>query len=94
MLRALLRELVGYPHQSTQPRTHSVVELEPSSETYVGLIVRLRLVVNGTALLLFSASTVFGGPVDITLAELAIESFFPADLSTAEALRALAQTAP
>jgi len=33
---------------------------------------------------------VFGTPVDITLAELALESFFPADAATAEALRRLA----
>jgi hypothetical protein len=36
-----------------------------------------------------STTTVFGTPVDITLAELAIESFFPADAATAEALRRL-----
>ena len=33
---------------------------------------------------------VFGTPVDITLSELAVESFFPADGNTAEALRARA----
>jgi hypothetical protein len=33
---------------------------------------------------------VFGTPVDITLAELALESFFPADAATGEALRAMA----
>jgi hypothetical protein len=32
---------------------------------------------------------VFGTPVDITLQELALETFFPADAATAEALRAL-----
>jgi hypothetical protein len=31
----------------------------------------------------------FGTPVDVTLAELAIESFFPADAGTAEALRGM-----
>ncbi|NIE68416.1 helix-turn-helix transcriptional regulator [Burkholderia sp. Ax-1719] len=35
----------------------------------------------------YSATTVFGTPVDITLSELAIEAFFPADARTAEALR-------
>jgi len=34
-----------------------------------------------------SATTVFGTPVDVTLAELAIEMFFPADQATAEAVR-------
>uniref|UniRef100_UPI0038CD5376 helix-turn-helix domain-containing protein n=1 Tax=Paraburkholderia bannensis TaxID=765414 RepID=UPI0038CD5376 len=35
----------------------------------------------------YSTTTVFGTPVDITLSELAIEAFFPADTQTAEALR-------
>jgi hypothetical protein len=36
-----------------------------------------------------STITVFGTPLDITLSELAIESFFPADAETGEALRAM-----
>ena len=35
----------------------------------------------------FSTTTVFGTPLDITLSELAIESFFPADAATAEIMR-------
>jgi hypothetical protein len=35
-----------------------------------------------------STTTVFGTPVDITLSELAIEAFLPADAATAEALGA------
>jgi len=35
-------------------------------------------------------TTIFGSPVDITLSELAIEAFLPADASTAQALRAIA----
>jgi hypothetical protein len=42
------------------------------------------------ALSFFSTTTIFGTPVDVTLSELAIESFFPADSQTAEALRRLA----
>ena len=36
----------------------------------------------------FSIVAAFGTPVDITVSELAIESFFPADAATAEAIRA------
>ena len=36
-----------------------------------------------------STITVFGTPVDITLSELALETFFPADARTAELLRRL-----
>ena len=35
----------------------------------------------------FSTVATFGTAVDITVAELAIESFFPADAATGEALR-------
>ena len=38
-----------------------------------------------------STTTVFGTPVDVTLQELAVESFFPADAQTAAALGALAR---
>jgi hypothetical protein len=34
----------------------------------------------------------FGTPVEVTLSELAIESFFPADAETAERLRQLSGT--
>ncbi len=35
--------------------------------------------------------TIFGTPVDVTLSELAIEAFFPADAKSAELLRSLAE---
>jgi hypothetical protein len=37
-----------------------------------------------------STTTIFGTPVDVTLQELAMETFFPADARTGEALRQLA----
>ena len=40
---------------------------------------------------LISTTTIFGTPVDVTLQELAVESFFPADDFTANALRELAR---
>jgi hypothetical protein len=42
----------------------------------------------------FSAVTVLGTPQDITLQELRIESFFPADAVTAAAARRLADEGP
>jgi len=41
-----------------------------------------------------STITVFGTPVEVTLSELAIEAFFPADESTTKALAALAAAQP
>jgi len=40
-----------------------------------------------------STTTVFGTPVDVTLAELALETFFPADAATAERLQRAAASA-
>ena len=37
-----------------------------------------------------STVTIFGTPVDITLSELAIEAFFPADAESAALLQAMA----
>jgi transcriptional regulator with XRE-family HTH domain len=45
---------------------------------------------NGEVLSFFSTTMVFGTPVDITLSELALETFFPADDNTAERLREMA----
>ena len=49
--------------------------------------VPFKLVTERGLLSFMSTTTVFGTPVDITLAELALESFFPADALTAETLR-------
>ena len=54
------------------------------------VFVPLQLESDVGVLSLISTTTVFGTPLDITLSELAIESFFPADLATAAALRRLA----
>jgi transcriptional regulator with XRE-family HTH domain len=55
-----------------------------------GIVVPLRYRAGDTELSFFSTTTVFGTPLDVTVAELAIEAFYPADPMTAEALRALA----
>jgi len=52
--------------------------------------VPLRLSFEGEVLTFLSTTTVFGTPVDVTLEQLAIESFFPADTATAEILKRLA----
>jgi transcriptional regulator with XRE-family HTH domain len=44
----------------------------------------------GEVLSFISTTMVFGTPVDITLSELALETFFPADELTAERMRAIA----
>ena len=85
ILVELMNELRSYPAASASgvgtPTTH---------QDYAGVIVPLRLVTNGGILSFFSTTAVFGTPIDITLSELALESFFPADAATVETLRSLA----
>jgi transcriptional regulator with XRE-family HTH domain len=52
------------------------------------LVVCLRLRASDGELAFFSTIATFGTAVDVTISELAIESFFPADRATAEYLRA------
>ncbi|MCD4532707.1 helix-turn-helix transcriptional regulator [Nocardioides sp. cx-169] len=51
-----------------------------------GLVVPLRLRIDGAELRLLSTTTVFGTPREVTLSELAIEAFYPADQATRRAL--------
>jgi hypothetical protein len=83
VLIGLLSELSGYP----APRTTRPVP--PPDRDLAGIVVPFRLVADGGILSFFSTTTIFGTPVDITLSELALESFFPATEATAEAVRRL-----
>jgi transcriptional regulator with XRE-family HTH domain len=58
-----------------------------AGQDYAGIVTPLHLAVEGGVLALFSTTTTFGTPRDITLAELALECLYPADPATAEALR-------
>jgi len=80
VLVRLLRELREYPAPQ---------EAGADVDTNA-VVVPFRLTTDAGVLALFSTTTVFGTPVDITLSELALEAFYPADAVTAEALRKLA----
>ncbi|SDI77523.1 DNA-binding transcriptional regulator, XRE-family HTH domain [Actinokineospora alba] len=75
-LAELHDELAGYPCAEAEPVVDSA-----------DVVVPLRLRHGGVELALISTVTTFGTPMDVTVAELAIESFFPADAATAAALR-------
>jgi transcriptional regulator with XRE-family HTH domain len=62
------------------------------ASTLGGVAVPLRIRTPEGVLSLISTTTVFGTPVDVTLSELALETFFRADEETAAALRAMAAT--
>jgi transcriptional regulator with XRE-family HTH domain len=57
-----------------------------------GVAVPLRIRTGRGILNVYSTTTIFGTPIDVTLAELAIESFFPAEAATAVAFRRYAET--
>jgi transcriptional regulator with XRE-family HTH domain len=80
LLDGLMTELLGYP--APDAASHHQHEL-----SYGGVAVPFRLAVPGGVLSFLSTTTVFGTPVDITLSELAMEAFFPADAATASMLR-------
>ena len=79
-LLALAEELRSYPGVVTGP----IGVADPTALLFVPLV--LRGDERAPALTFFSTLTTFGTAVDITLAELSIEAFFPADDATARAL--------
>jgi transcriptional regulator with XRE-family HTH domain len=85
VLVELLRELNGYPMPNSARSRPPISDRE-----YAGVVVPFRLITEAGQLTFFSTTTIFGTPIDITLSELAIESFFPADAVTAAAVRRLA----
>jgi len=83
-LLALQEELQSYPVPPGADDTRLDGEL-------LGVAMPLRFrAANGAVLGFISTTTVFGTPVDVTLQELALETFFPADEETAAVLRSLA----
>jgi transcriptional regulator with XRE-family HTH domain len=80
----------------TEIRAYPIAEGEPRGgrDEYGGVAVPFRLRTPQGELSFFTTTTVFGTPVDVTLQELTLETFFPADEATARAMTALAATAP
>jgi transcriptional regulator with XRE-family HTH domain len=78
-LAELLDELRGYPCDEPEPE----VEIPAPGD----VVISLRLRHEHTELSFLSTVATFGTPLDVTVAELAIESFFPADEPTAATLR-------
>lgn len=83
VLMDLVKELSAYPAPADAKPHHGGNE-------YAGVVVPLQFITDAGILSFISTTTVFGTPIDVTLSELALETFFPADAATAEALRNLA----
>ncbi len=87
VLQALHDELEAYP----PPAVHHDL---PAIDTALSAVaVPIQFVTPNGVLSFITTITIFGTPVDVTLQELAVESFFPADEQTAAALAALAAQA-
>jgi transcriptional regulator with XRE-family HTH domain len=80
-LAALLAEMRAYPGG----------EADLAAEDFNGVLIPLRLRTPAGTLSMFTTTTVFGSAVEVTLAELVLEAFYPADEFTAQALRGLAE---
>ena len=72
----VLSESASRAARLPRPGTHS--SPRPPRD-YAGIVVPFELRTPAGVLAFFGTTTVFGTPMDITLAELAVEAFFPAD---------------
>ena len=85
-LVALYEELASYPGVNPDYEASDL-------DLHGAVFVPLRLRYPTGELSFFSTVTSFGTPLDITVADLVIESFYPADSSTAETLARMHRTA-
>ena len=79
----LREEVAAYPVGACEP-----------AEAGGGFVVPLRLRVGDNVLSLVSMTTVFRTPHEVTVSEIAIETFYPADAATARLLRRSAMDTP
>jgi transcriptional regulator with XRE-family HTH domain len=82
-LHALLDEVLAWPNVTA-------LRARPAPAPADELIVQCVLLHGTQRLSMFTTLATFGSPRDITLAELTVELFYPADAATEAALRALA----
>jgi transcriptional regulator with XRE-family HTH domain len=85
-LAKLEQELAAYP---VPARRGGLAAREEAD----GIAIPFEMRMGETVLSFISTTTIFGTPVDVTLSELAIEAFFPANAETSAALQAKAKAA-
>jgi transcriptional regulator with XRE-family HTH domain len=84
VLVALLDELRNYPAPYAR-------RPPAPARDYADIVLPFELATEAGVLAFFSTITVFGTPIDVTLSELALECFYPADAATAEILQRAAK---
>ncbi|WOB08176.1 helix-turn-helix transcriptional regulator [Piscinibacter gummiphilus] len=77
-LSALLKELLSYPEPAEDP------SVTPLTSEHEGVAVPFQIRCDEGVLSFLTATTIFGSAFDITLSELSMEIFLPADPFTAE----------
>jgi transcriptional regulator with XRE-family HTH domain len=96
LLERLERQVALTGHAALQALHEELLEYPAPADEGAGagndIAVPLRLRTDAGELAFISTVTTFGTAVEITASELSIESFFPADERTGDALRALAGT--
>ena len=101
-LDRLHREAVQYRDPALDDLLHTLLAFpdvparwrDPDFDTPQDVIIPVELRLGDLTLRLFSTVTTLGTPQDITLQELSIESFHPADDQTEQRIRAMAAAAP
>ncbi|HEX6049586.1 MAG TPA: helix-turn-helix transcriptional regulator [Gemmatimonadaceae bacterium] len=84
VLEELLAELRGYAAPAREGSASVVRAIEPADN---GVFIPLQFATDQGIMSFISTTTVFGTPVDVTVSELALECFFPADAFTADYLK-------
>ncbi|WLQ62991.1 helix-turn-helix domain-containing protein [Streptomyces glycanivorans] len=91
-LRGLYEEVAAYPAPAGNTHTVPEKETEGGTEGHSRAVhpyaLPLRIEAGGRLLSFVSTATTFNTPMDVTVSELAVETFLPADPETAAALRA------
>ena len=80
---ALEKELAGYPAPPVPRRQRNEAE---------AIAIPFELRIGDRVLSFISTITIFGTPADVTLSELAVESFFPANAEIAALMQAMTST--
>lgn len=82
-LASLLEELQTYPIPQEKRSTSG------ARDEFAGIAVPLQIRTDAGVLSFLSTTTVFGTPVDVTVSEIALETFYPANAECATALQRL-----
>jgi hypothetical protein len=83
VIDTLLKELSAYSMSGSSQRERPLKGLDDE------IAVPLRIRTLGGVLSFLSTVTVFGTPTEITLSELSLEAFYPADAGTAAAMQGM-----